>query len=76
MMIEAIMAFVCLVPNILFQQKNPPTPPSASGSIKRQAFKEAMPKMMRNINYILLLTAFFLYFGIFNAISIVLSYLI
>ena len=32
--------------------------------------------MMKNINYILLLLTFFLYFGIFNAISIVLSYLI
>lgn len=35
-----------------------------------------MPNMMRNRNYILLLIAFFLYFGIFNAISICLSYLI
>lgn len=76
MMIEAIMAFCCFVPNMLFQKKNPPTPPSASGAIQRQPFKEAMPKMMKNINYILLLATFFLYFGIFNAISIVLSYLI
>lgn len=31
---------------------------------------------MKNANYILLLLSFLLYFGIFNAISIVLSYLI
>ena len=32
--------------------------------------------MLKNVNYILLLTAFGCYFGIFNAISIILSYLI
>lgn len=35
-----------------------------------------MPRLLKNINYLLLLGAFFLYFGIFNALSIVISYLI
>lgn len=35
MLIEAIMAVVCLLPNILFQQSKPPTPPSDSASITR-----------------------------------------
>lgn len=70
------MAFLCFVPNILLQQKQPPTPPSASETIKRQPFAEAIPKMFTNRNYLLLLFVFMLYFGIFNAISLTLSYLI
>lgn len=36
MMIEFILAIICLVPNIIFQQSKPPTPPSESaGNVKR-----------------------------------------
>jgi membrane associated rhomboid family serine protease len=44
--------------------------------MKRQPFSVAIPKMLKNKNYILLLITFGCYFGIFNAISIILSYLI
>ena len=76
MMIEAIIAVVCLIPNIIFQESKPPTPPSDSASMSREPFKVAIPKMLKNKNYILLLAAFGCYFGIFNAISIILSFLI
>lgn len=76
MMVETIMAAVCFLPNMLFQDSLPPTPPSESGLMPREPFKIAMPKMLKNTNYMLLLIAFGCYFGIFNAISIILSYLI
>jgi FLVCR family feline leukemia virus subgroup C receptor-related protein len=73
---EAILTAVCLLPNIIFQESKPPTPPSESGSMEREPFKIAVPKMLKNVNYVLLLTAFGCYFGIFNAISIALSYML
>lgn len=44
--------------------------------MEREPFKVAIPKMLKNKNYLLLLIAFGCYFGIFNAISIILSFLI
>ena len=67
---------MCLIPNVLLQKSKPPTPPSDSASMERQPFKIAIPKMLKNKNYILLLVAFGCYFGIFNALSIILSFLI
>ena len=76
MMIETVLALLCIVPNLIFQESKPPTPPSESGNIKRQPFKEAIPQMLKNKNFLLLLTSFGCFFGIFNALSIILSYLI
>ena len=76
MLIETILAILCFIPNLLLQDSKPPTPPSASGSMKRDPFSIAIPSMMKNINYILLLIAFGCYFGVFNALSIILSYLL
>lgn len=76
MFIEALIAIICLIPNIILQKSNPPTPPSDSGNVKREPFKIAIPKMLKNRNYLLLLIAFGCYFGIFNALSIILSFLI
>lgn len=75
-MVETILAAVCYIPNMIFQENKPPTPPSDSGNVKREPFKIAMAKLFRNRNYILLLIAFGCYFGIFNGISIILSYLL
>lgn len=76
MLIETILGVLCFLPNIVFQDSQPPTPPSPSGSMQRDPFSVAMPSMIKNINYVLLLIAFGCYFGIFNALSIILSYLI
>ena len=76
MLVELIMGLVCYIPNIIFQESKPPTPPSDSGASERQPFKEAIPKLFKNRNYLLLLFSFGCYFGIFNALSIVLSYLL
>ncbi len=76
MLIEVIMAVACYVPNMFFQESLPPTPASESGSAKREPFKIAVRKLLKNKNYILLLLAFGCYFGIFNALSIILSYLL
>lgn len=76
MLVETILAILCFLPNIFLQDNKPPTPPSESGNIVRQPFKEAIPRMLKNKNFILMLLAFGCFFGIFNAISIVLSYLI
>lgn len=70
------MAAVCYGLNILFQIDKPPTPPSDSANMEREHFRIAIPKMLTNVNYILLLIAFGCYFGIFNGMSIILSYLI
>lgn len=76
MLIEFIMAVICFVPNILFQQSKPPTAPSFSAVAKREPFAKSMKSLMNNTNYILLLVAFGCYFGIFNGLSIILSYLL
>ena len=76
MLIQTILALICFIPNIFFQSSKPPTPPSASGNIERQPFSVAIPKMLKNKNFLLLLISFGCFFGIFNAISITLSYLI
>ena len=77
MFVEFILGLVCLLPNIVFQQSKPPTPPSDSAGItKRESFKVAIPKLFKNRNYVLLLLAFGCYFGIFNGLSIILSYLL
>lgn len=76
MLIEAILGYICFIPNMIFQKSKPPTPPSDSAEIKREPFKVAMPSMMKNRNYVFLLIAFGCFFGVFNGLSIVLSYLL
>ena len=39
MMLEAVMAFLCYLPNMVFQQSLPPTAASESGSAQREPFK-------------------------------------
>jgi Na+/melibiose symporter-like transporter len=58
------------------QQSAPPTPPSHSAVAKRENFKTAISSLLKNRNYILLLFAFGCYFGIFNGLSIILSFLL
>ena len=77
MMIEFILAIVCLAPNMIFMRSRPPTPPSDSAGItKREPFKIAIPKLFKNRNYVLLILAFGCYFGIFNGLSIIISFLL
>ncbi len=76
MLVEAIMGYVCYLVNIIFQESTPPTPPSDSVSVPKEPFTIAIPKLFKNKDYVLLLLAFGCYFGIFNGLSIVLSYLI
>jgi Na+/melibiose symporter-like transporter len=76
MLVELILALFCYLPNLLFQKSHPPTPPSDSGSAKREPFSKAIPALFRSRNYMLLLLAFGCYFGIFNGLSIILSYLL
>lgn len=76
MMLQAIMGYVCFGLNLIFQKNKPPTAPSEAGEIKRDPFMVAMPKMLKNSNYIKLLIGFGCFFGIFNAMSIVLSYML
>jgi len=76
MLVEVIMGACCYIPSIFFQEEQPPTPPSDSVTVVREPFKIALPKLLTNVNYVLLLLAFGCYFGIFNGISIILSYLI
>lgn len=70
------MGYVCYLVNIIFQESTPPTPPSDSVNVPKEPFAVAMPKLFKNKDYVLLLMAFGCYFGIFNGLSIVLSYLI
>ncbi len=70
------MGIACFGLNLILQKNKPPTPPSESGNLKREPFIESMKKVIRKKNFILLLIQFGCYFGIFNAISITLSYLI
>ena len=61
---------------MIFQRSKPPTAPSDSADIKRDPFSIAIPNMLKNRNYMLLLLAFGCFFGIFNGISIILSFLL
>ena len=77
MFVEFILGVICLVPNMIFQQSKPPTPPSDSaGIVNREPFKASIPKLMKNKNYVFLLLAFGCYFGIFNGLSMILSFLL
>ena len=76
MLLQCIMAGVCYIPNILLQDSKPPTPPSDSGNMPREEFKKAIPSLFKNRNYVLLFIAFGCYFGIFNALSLTLSFLL
>lgn len=70
------MAYVCYTFNIIFQESNPPTPPSDSVAKAKEPFKVAIPKLFANKDYLYMLLAFGCYFGIFNGLSVVLSFLI
>lgn len=76
MLIEAIMGYVCYLLNIVFQESTPPTPPSDSVAVAKEPFNTAMAKLFSNRDYLYLLIAFGCYFGIFNGLSVVLSFLI
>jgi FLVCR family feline leukemia virus subgroup C receptor-related protein len=76
MLLHAIMGYVCFGLNLLFQRNKPPTPPSDAEKIKRDPFFVSICKMLKNSNYIKLLIAFGCFFGIFNGMSIVLSYML
>ena len=70
------MGYVCYMINIIFQEARPPTPPSASVAVAKEPFKSAIQRLFKNKDYLYLLIAFGLYFGIFNGLSVVLSFLI
>lgn len=70
------MGYVCYLTNIIFQEATPPTPPSDSVAAPKEPFSVAIPKLFKNKDYVFLLLSFGCYFGIFNGLSIVLSYLI
>lgn len=70
------MGYCCYLLNIFFQEALPPTPPSASTGAPREPFKSAIEKMLSNRDYLFLLLSFGCYFGIFNGLSVVLSFLI
>lgn len=76
MLIEAIMGYCFYTFNIIFQQSSPPTPPSDSVAKPKQPFSVAIPKLFANKDYLFMLLAFGCYFGIFNGLSVVLSFLI
>ena len=76
MLVEAIMGYACYLLNIVFQESQPPTPPSDSVSVPKEPFSIAIPKLFTNKDYVFLLLAFGCYFGIFNGLSVVLSFLI
>jgi MFS transporter, FLVCR family, feline leukemia virus subgroup C receptor-related protein len=76
MVVEAVMGYCLYLLNIFFQEALPPTPPSASVSAPRDPFKSALKKLLSNKDYLFLLLSFGCYFGIFNGLSVVLSFLI
>jgi len=70
------MGYVCYTLNILFQKEKPPSPPSASSTVVKEPFSIAIPKLFKNKNYIFMLIGFGCFFGIFNGLSVVLSFLV
>ena len=47
MLIEAILGFICFVPNMIFQQEKPPEPPSESGYLSREPFSVVLIPLCR-----------------------------
>jgi Na+/melibiose symporter-like transporter len=70
------MGYVCYTLNIIFQKEKPPTPPSASSNVTKEPFSIAIPKLFKNKNYMYMLIGFGCFFGIFNGLSVVLSFLV
>ena len=54
MWIQLIIAVCCYAPNMIFQQYEPPAPPSESAQILRESFKVAMLKLFSNRIYVIL----------------------
>ena len=54
MLIQLIIAVCCYVPKMIFQQYEPPTPPSESAQIPRESFKVAMLRLFSNRIYVIL----------------------
>ena len=76
MLLHAVMGYIFYGANLIFQRNKPPTPPSEAEKIKRDPFLVSIKKMMTNWNYIKLFLAFGCFFGIFNGMSITLSFML
>eukprot|EP01136_Pigoraptor_vietnamica_P017044 Opistho-1_new@61670 len=74
--IFAIPASVALVIAVAFLRAEPPTHPSASAEDVSDSFMVGLRKLARNRHYLLLLTAFGIGVGIFNAVSTLLEQIV
>lgn len=62
---------------VVFRTDKPPTPPSAAGTVKKEALTEGMLKdtfkLMKNVNYVLVLAIFTLIYTIYAGLGFVIS---
>ncbi|CAF3276247.1 unnamed protein product [Rotaria socialis] len=66
--VEAGFSTVVALIVIIGYQSNPPTPPSASDEQQTSDFKRDFPRLLKNGHYLVLLLAFGIGFGFFNAL--------
>eukprot|EP01137_Pigoraptor_chileana_P030615 Opistho-2@17354 len=74
--IFAIPASVCVVIAVAFLRDAPPTHPSASAEDVSDSFSVGLRKLIHNRHYLLLLCAFGIGVGIFNAVSTLLEQIV
>ena len=71
MVFEAVMTSVVCIACFVFMRNKPPTPPSATATTKREEFWPAFKDLMRNRNYLVVLTVASLGLGVVNIFSTV-----
>jgi hypothetical protein len=73
MFIEAVMTWACMIPNLILLKSKPLKPPSFSAGLKRTG---SIHELFKNRNYLILWLVYGIFFGSFNALGIVISYLV
>ncbi|KAL8863189.1 MAG: hypothetical protein Q9178_000564 [Gyalolechia marmorata] len=68
----ALISSIATIPS-LFIPAGPPTPASASSTVKPLPLKQTLRLLAKNANFILLLLPFAIYVGLFNALSSLLT---
>ncbi|KAL4430218.1 hypothetical protein ABPG74_014777 [Tetrahymena malaccensis] len=74
MLVQAIVITACCIPSIIFFREKPPTPPSHAANTEKTNFKESMPKLVKDKNFLYLYISFGCILGNFNSIATLINF--
>lgn len=73
---QALVFTIICAPGLFFFREKPESPPSASADVEKTDFKQSFILVVKNRNFMMLLSFFALSYGSLNALSIVLNILL